>query len=355
MRGLVPITVIKEAELSKEGTYLWRALKQLSKDHKPPFAPKSVFAYAVSVLGGDRDGLSPYMGQVVRAGSGMEATTLVEMIRAKAALVAAVNLASQQLSEGTPDIGMLVAKLRSYVPKSELHNAWSYLNNGKLKLPEAYSLPSLPHITKATGGVRGMWVLAGDTGIGKSTLAAQIALDVCRSIPTLFYDQELGIPTIMTRLKQSLGSTYKQAKKSLDRLYIRESIQTLEGDMIAVPAPAFIVVDSLHKLPTRSEFRRTSLDGWVHRFESFKKLGYYVLLVCEKGRADYGRASIGGYKESGSIEFSADTAIQLIHGQNREDKLIEFWTVKNRHAPFTGYITSLERTRGWSFKEVYVD
>ena len=358
MRGLVPVSVIKEEELSREGTYLWKALKQLSKDHKPPFAPKSVFAYAVSVLGSDRDNLSPYMGQVVRAGSGMEATTLVEMIRAKSALVAAVNLASQQLSDGEPDIGMLVAKLRSYVPKAELRSVTSYLNNGKMSLPTMYPLASFSRITKATGGVGGLWVVAGDTGVGKSTWVAQVAVDMAEHIPVLCWDMELGIATIINRLKQGFGDKIKQTKRAFDRLYIRESIQTLESDLIAVPAPAFIIIDPFQALPTRTDFRRTSLDQWIDRFLGLKRLGYHVLLISEKGRMEYNKARLSGFKDTGNLEFRADVAAHLLGDISAREETdysgpIDFIVVKNRHAPKRGYICTLERVRGWRFKEVY--
>ena len=317
-----------------------------------------MFAYATSVLGGDRDVLSPYMGQVVKAGSGMEATELVEMIRAKSALVAAVNLASQQLSEGQPDIGMMVAKLRSYVPKAELHSAAAYIDNGKMTLPTMYPLQSFPMITKATGGMGGLWAIAGDTGLGKSTLAVHIATDMAQHIPVLFYDMELGIPTIMNRLKQGLGGRFKREKRALDRLFFRESIQTLESDLIAVPAPAFIVIDSIQQLPTKTEYRRVSMDQWVNRMMGMKRLGYHVLMVSEKGRAEYGKARLSGFKESGEIEFRADVAAHILGDMGANENVdysgpIDFIVVKSRHRPKRGYICTLERERGWRFTEVY--
>ena len=343
--------------MSREGTYLWRALKQLSKKHKPPFPPRSVFAYATSVLGGDRDVLSPYMGQVVKAGSGMEATELVEMIRAKSALVAAVNLASQQLSEGQPDIGMMVAKLRSYVPKAELRSVTSYLDNGKMALPTMYPLPSFPAITRATGGMGGLWAVAGDTGVGKSTFAAHIATDMAGHVPVLFYDFELGTATVMQHLREGLGDRFKSMRKSLDRLYFRESIQTLESDLISVPAPAFIVVDSIQQLPTRTDFRRVSLDGWVNRMMGLKRLGYHVLMISEKGRASYGQGTLSGFKESGEIEYRSDVAAHLLGDLSAREETdysgpVDFKIVKNRHRPIRGFICELERVRGWRFREV---
>jgi hypothetical protein len=199
-----------------------------------------------------------------------------------------------------------------------------------------------------------MWAIGGEPGVGKSTLACQISLIAGQHMPVLYYDFENGTNVLVSHMYTGLKQDKERLTKYTQRLYMRESIRTLEADLISVPAPALIVVDSLQKLPTRTDQRRTGLDQWVHRFEQLKKRGYTVILLSELNRGGYQGA--GGkikysYKETGEIEYSGDFCIEL--RESRKDKeLTELWVVKNRHFQEKGHIVNLERVNAWWFREV---
>jgi hypothetical protein len=98
------------------------------------------------------------------------------------------------------------------------------------------------------------------------------------------------------------------------------------------------------------EYRRASLDKWIHRLEGLKKRGYHVILVSEVSRMQYGNeAYIGAFKETGEIEYSADLGIQLIP---EAGELIGVNIVKNRHRPFKGFLGHIARHNSWMFHEV---
>ena len=184
--------------------------------------------------------------------------------------------------------------------------------------------------------------------MGKTTLALQIAVSVGLNEPVLYYDFENGSDVLLYHLAQVFRGNIGKIRKALQRVYFRESIRTLESDLAAVGSPALIIIDSVQKLPTSVDNRRTSLDRWVHRLEALKKRGYQVLLISEKGRAEYNTATIKGFKETGEIEYSADMGMQLLESDNDR---IEVHIVKNRHKKERGYLCDLTRQNDWWFQE----
>src|SRR4029434_2363589 len=57
--------------------------------------------------------------------------------------------------------------------------------------PEGRPFPRFPTLTEMTHGLQGIFILAGRTGIGKSTLAAHLAADaVGPDFPGVYYESE---------------------------------------------------------------------------------------------------------------------------------------------------------------------
>lgn len=348
LHGAVPFDLVKKDELSKNGRYVFDALERLRKSTAPPFDHNAVLSMATEVLGADADDVRPYLKRLSVESAGKEVGEIVRAVRDRQVLVDILNSASEQLEKCVLDKSALLTcfdtqRIDSLVPLANLAGE---------KLPDPPSgipLKSLPFLSNATGGFFGMWAIAGTPGVGKSALALQVTLHVCQHKPVLYYDFENGLHSMLHRIGDALGSVEK-LKKATQQLYVRDSIKWMETDLAAVPAPALIVVDSVQKLPTSVEHRRTSLDKWIHRLEALKKRGYDVLLLSEKDRANYDKAVINGFKETGEIEYSAEIGIQLLEGEDEEH--VDLYIVKNRHRKDKGHVCTLvRRSVGWFVEE----
>lgn len=345
----VPLDAVEPEEVSKLGRVVLISLRALDK----PTAA-DLLLHGVEVSGAGKDQLSAYLKAVELAGAGVEAPEILRKVRDKQVLVDLINEAGEQLHKGTLDLGLLTGLFSKEAGGSlDLLPVADVVKDGLPPKPQGLALNSLRLLSEASGGVMGMWVIGGEPGVGKSTIAWQIVLDAATRIPVLVYDFENGFPVMMDHTREIFSGDLARIRVATERVYYRDSIRSLDADLARVPAPALIVVDSIQKLPGSVEFRRSSLDRWIHRLEYLKKRGYTLLVVSEIGRASYGHdAYIGAYKETGEIEYSADFALQLLDGSGGQ---VEAHIVKNRHRPKRGLAVMLQRKRAWLFNEVGLD
>lgn len=346
LKGQVPKDSVTPEELSKLGRYVLSSVLALDRPNA-----EDVILHATEVLGAARDPFKGYVASVQQAGAGLETSDILQKVRDKQILLDLINEATSQIGKGALDVALIGGILQqdtrashTLVPVSEL------VKDGLPPKPQGLALRSLPVLTRRTGGLMGVWALGGEPGVGKSTLAWQIALDVgLLGTPVLVYDFENGFPVLMDHTREIFQGDMDKIREATKNVYVRDSIRSLDSDLSRLAPPALIVVDSIQKLPGSVEHRRTSLDRWIHRLEYLKKRGYTVLLVSEIGRAAYGNdAYIGAYKETGEIEYSADMGLQLIEGGQNS---VEAHIVKNRHRPFKGAVALLQRRRAWVFSE----
>jgi len=351
LTGKVPRESVKPEEVSKQGKVILTAVEKMASDGlKPPYKPESVYLVATEIFGSEKASLRQYLHKCVDAGTGAEIADIIKAVQDRSMLVNLVNAASEQLTKGSLDMGAINLVLSERRNSSTLVAAKGYLREGIPRIPTGIPIKSLPTLTDASGGLFGLWVIGGESGTGKSCLAWQIGLEAAREIPTIYYDFENGKETLLHRTGEICKGDINSARRALKRLYLRDHIRTLDNDVATLPAPALIVVDSLHKLPTSVLHRRTSLDQWLHKFESLVKQGYTVLLTSEKNRQGYGNPTAGGYKETSEIEYTASFGVQII---KTEDEEVKVFCVKNRHRPNTGLVCTLERhpKRQWWYRE----
>jgi hypothetical protein len=347
IKGVVPKDAVEVEEVSKLGRYILVAVRALDKPTVEELA-----LHAVEVQGAPRDILKSYLHQVSTANAGLEMADILRKVRDKQILLDLINEASKQISSGDMDVALLGGLMHNESTAThDLVTVSERLKDGLPPKPVGFPLRSLPYLSQQSGGVMGVWAVGGEPGVGKSTLAWQITLDVAQQgIPVLDYDFENGFAVLMDHTKEIYKGNMEKISEVTKNIYVRDSIRSLDSDLARVAPPALIVVDSIQKLPGSVEHRRTSLDKWIHRLEYLKKRGYTVLLVSEIGRAAYGSdAYIGAYKETGEIEYSADFGLQLLDGGNVG---AEAHIVKNRHRPFKGHVAILQRERAWFFKEI---
>lgn len=360
MRGEMTPLAVRGEELSKLGRHILTAIQHLSLRQAPPFSPQAVVVTAADIYGADRDEVKAYLQHVTAAEPAPTTAHLLDALRARRCLIDVVNLAAEQLNSGQVDLSALATTLHKHERTAQLAPLAQQIGETLPALPSGPAIAGLPRLSTASGGVFGFWVIGGEPGVGKSTLALQIAVSLQKSLPVLFYDMEQGQAAVLSHLAEVFNRDPARVRAATARLYLRSSLRSLDTDLQYIKPPALLVIDSLQKVPVRLEHRRAGLDSWVHRFEALKQEGYSILAISEVQRAVYSEfrrspdgamARMGGYKESGEIEYAADFAAQLGAVEGFHDR-VQVHVVKNRHRPQKGVVTELERVRGWWFREV---
>jgi len=352
IHGFATPDSVAPAELSKQGRVALGVLRELAGQRVPtPYPVDHVVLAATDLFGVKKEVFATFITEVVATQAGQAPNEILRKVRDKQLLLDVINEASEQLGKHTLDIGLVSGLFqrdsgggRAVAVSERLKDAWP-------EAPKGLALASLPRLTHYTGGIHGMWAVAGTPGSGKSTLAWQIALDAGRHTPVLYYDFENGFSYLMDRTREIFNGDRSKATEATQRVFYRDSIRSLDYDLSVVGAPALLVLDSVQKLPSSLEFRRAGLDRWIHRLELLKHRGYYVVIVSEVGRASYDSDPyIGAFKETGEIEYSADVGVQLIESGG---DLVELHIVKNRHRPYRGLVAPLQRRKvKWLWKEL---
>lgn len=350
VKGLVAPSVVTKEELSALGGKVLVAIYDLYESGvAAPYPLRSLLLSITDVAGVPVAEATEYLRGVAAAEVGGEAALILQKVRDKQLLIDIINEAALQLQRGALDAGSFLALTHNTSFSNTLESVSERVKDGLPEPPQSFEVRSLPTFQKKAGGIIGVTALAGGPDLGKSTFAWQVALDVARTYPVIYYDFENGFPALMDRTREIFKGNLDAIRKHTEKVYVRESIRTLESDLSAIVPPALIVVDSIQKIPTSVEYRRMSLDKWIHRLESLKKRGYYVLLISEIGRGSYDRGpSIGAFKETGEIEYSADLGLQIVQGHR---DTVELHIVKNRHRPYKGFVTGLTRERGFLLVE----
>ncbi|MDE1839854.1 MAG: AAA family ATPase [Thaumarchaeota archaeon] len=350
-RGVIPADLVQPDELGKEGQTVLAALSKLRETTTPPYVERAVTSVATDVLGAERDKIRPYIVRVFQQDSGREAADILWAVRSRQALTDVMNEVGQQLARGSLDVGAITERLR-VEQRASLVPAITLIGKELPKRPVGIQLPKLPRINEATNGLLGMWVLGGETGVGKSTFALQLSAMIGETMPVLYYDAENGTDILLANLGEGLGSI-ERLREATKQMYFLPTIRTLDADLNAVKPPALVVVDSIQKFgfSTASKSRRDSIDSLLGRLEKLKKRGYSVIVLSEVSRGNYGEVRNSGYAETRELEYSADMAAQLV-GDGTEDGDVDFHITKNRHSKKRGLITSMERVNNWWFREI---
>ncbi len=229
------------------------------------------------------------------------------------------------------------------------------LKDGFPEMPSGISIAKyFPSINIASGGVYGLWVIGGAPGVGKSTMAWQLALLVGQAMPVLVYDVENGKSRLLYRLGMIAKGNVARAKGMIKQVYLRNTVKTLDADLVEIGKPSLIMIDSFQKLPTANNKKREGLDNWLARFERLVKQGHAVLCVSEitVERGKNGQPPVvAGFKETRELEYSATFAFHLVY---QDDGILGINIVKNRdRVPAEGIVSHVRRcpVRKWWYIE----
>ena len=214
-------------------------------------------------------------------------------------------------------------------------------------------------LDRSTLGLRGLSVVGGIPGQGKSSIALQMGCEIARleGVPVLFYALEMSKWDLyfkaISRLskldyvtlkigslingKRGLGlsendldklnkattefmqfadrikiidrSVCKDISLAYVKLHIQQALREFKADQI------FVVIDHLQIFPCDKkglDDMKSRLDYLVAEFKAItEQYNATILLVSEKNRQSYGREDLSAYMGSAGIEYGVDLAMLL--------------------------------------------
>jgi len=353
IHGEMDLKNVNKDELSKLGKVIYTALTGLVKDgslNGDGIHAKTVWLAATEVHDADAGELRTFIKEIEN-GEIPEIQAIHGALARKRIISSLVNEASDQVASGDYSILALKGLIDAHTHTRNTLSPLSSQMGQDVKPPVGIPLPCLSKVSEATGGLFGVWLIGGEPAAGKSTLALQISLSVGRRRPVLYYDFEQGTSVIKWHVHKAFGGDKEKIAEATHQLYLRHSMSSLESDLDMLDCPCLIVVDSVQKVASSVTYRRESLEQWVHKLEALKKYGHHIILVSEKNRGTYGAASLQGYKETGELEYAADTAFDMLKPDEEDGSRSDLHITKNRHYPKRGFITTLKRQNSWWFVE----
>lgn len=353
MHGEMDLKNVRQDELSKLGKVVYSALAGLVKNgslNGDGVHARTVWLAATEVHDADPGEIKAFLKEIEN-GEIPEIQSIHGALARKRIITKLVNEASDQVASGDYSVLALKGLLDEHTHSRNTLSPLSSEMGKDIQPPAGLPIPCLSRITEATGGLYGLWLIGGEPAAGKSTLALQISLSIGRRRPVLYYDFEQGTGVIKWHVHKALNGDKDKIKEATSQLYIRHSVASIESDLDMLNCPCLVVVDSVQKVASSVTYRRESLESWVHKLEALKKYGHHVILVSEKNRGTYGNASLQGYKETGELEYAADTAFDMLKPEEEDGSRVELHITKNRHYPKRGFITTLKRQNSWWFTE----
>lgn len=235
------------------------------------------------------------------------------------------------------------------------------------------------HFNRVCNGLgAGLHVIAAEPGAGKTTFSWQIANQIAAlaKVPVIYINYEqskdemrektlsrlTGIDTRhFRRGKLALGDPINKPKilEALEKYTIEmaphttiveadEKTTALEIEMIiqgvlkkAGAVSSFLVIDYLQLVPlseTQGKIALNTMDKVTFNVSSLRriarKLNVSVLAISSENRAGYKKRNLGVFKETGNIEYGADTASVLVPSKTSgtdEYRCLDLLVLKNRN------------------------
>lgn len=345
--GAVPPESLDTRELSVPGSQIVSTVRDMmGTGSTPPLNLQAILLVLTETYGMNRASAQALLeGVQASLPSSEGAEAAVRKLREKHILLTLANTAMNQLKKGEFNVEELSGAVTGFGTTKPPTPLAEEIRGGLPDPPLRLPMRMLRTFSERIGGgLIGLTVLAGEPAVGKSRLAWQIALDVNSSgTPVVYYDLDNGTATLLDRTRKIFDDNHAEILAATRMLYLRDSIRTIDSDLVHIPPPCLVVVDILQALPVSQEFERQGLANWMHRFAGLRRRGYHVLLVSEVNRSFYGSTGLGAFKGSGEIEYVADLGLQMVPAGQRSATVS---IVKNRHSELKGEVITLSTGRG---------
>ena len=247
-----------------------------------------------------------------------------------------------------------------------------------------------PTVDKMLGGLqKGIHLLAAEPGAGKTTFSLQVARQAAsKGHPVLFVSFEESLDRLTLKMLCSaaglslkrftdgygkadeLKPAIQQHGPDLSFVHLIEgtsktAVQQIKAKALQIMQRAgkdqcLIIVDYLQRWATITaehftDFRHT-VSGLVTELrESSMRLDSPVLVISSQNRGGQGSGSLTSLKESGDLEYSADSALFLTKNEERPvngtDRAVELEIRKNRYGD-QGKVELLFKPERGEFREV---
>lgn len=279
---------------------------------------------------------------------------------------------------------------KEIIPELDIESYEEWLNNlGSGKLTGFNT--GFDTLNNSTLGLSGLWVIGAGPKMHKSTLVLQIATNIAmQEVSVIYYDLENGEKRIMMRLHSRFSKLGFEAIRRAQRregteeeieAYDRglEQIKTLKPyftlitDRTKIDLPTIeaqiraiqrthntdkilLAFDPLQKLHSKQKERRLQIDEWLRNFERLKtQFNCNILVVSELRRTnnDYSNVTMQDFKESGDIEYTAETLIGI--NKPKEDKdeyTLDILASRDGMSGLVGHVKYIPKKPLWYLEEV---
>lgn len=230
-------------------------------------------------------------------------------------------------------------------------------------------------------GLRGIVIIGGEPGSGKTALALQIGFDTALdSVPVVFYSFEMPKFQLVTRLFQRTGKIlyrtmqgpidtieplerFSEAKKVIGKaanyIIIRDTKDFFgKSDNVAVNpvfdfgeeirqlkqvknqfgTPPLVIIDSLHEIPVDIKYSgdlKKKIDYIMLNLRNMcDQTGATFLLISHQSRNGQANGGLQSFLGSASIEYTVDMALTIAMpdpAKSRTDDIRELIVAKNRY------------------------
>lgn len=186
-------------------------------------------------------------------------------------------------------------------------------------------------------------IIAGNPSTGKTTLGIQIISHMAKKYPVALISFEMSLQSIAQRLSLMFPLSYLDEINdnfvaSSPPVFSTATVRNTINQMISLKKIRVVMIDYLQLIqePKRFETRRLEVTFAIRSLkEMAKQFNIGMIVISSLSRhAQYSedtRPTMGMLKESGDIEYSADSIIFLHRPRSQDDKRVEIILEKNRH------------------------
>lgn len=345
LSGDIPPDLLEDYDLGDTGGMVLKTVKgMVDEGATPPFTMRLIQLGASKIFGADGEVVGKFLRKAEKAPGDKNLDKMIGVVRNRTVLTELVNEAGEQIRRGDLDSlkfhGILdrESKDRKLISIAETYKKAP-------RIPDGWPIHSIPKLHDIAGGLMGLWVIGGESGIGKSVLAMQLALEAAKHVDVLFEDVDgTGIDELSERIYKVAGNM-SGFKKMTKRLYIKDSLTSLNSDLMVIKPPALIVFDSIQSIASGKKTKFETVNEWVDRAKQLRKKGYTVVMTSEVPRESYGtdKKGLAAFKTSGDIEYAASFAIRLYGDPMDYNEPVDLEILKNRHRKVTVREFQIER------------